>query len=72
MSGMFITFWLIGQKMYGLHLGVEVREITDQPLFFLALVAVVCGTQMFLAGFLGEMIHLNAKKDDYLIKKEIG
>lgn len=72
MSGMFITLWLIGQKMYGLHLGIEVREITDQPLFFLALVAVICGTQMFLAGFLGEMIHLNAKKDDYLIKKEIG
>lgn len=71
LSGMFITLWLIGEKMYCLHYKIANREITDQPLFFLALVALICGTQMFLAGFLGEMIHLNARKNNYLIKKEI-
>lgn len=71
MSGVFITIWLLCEKMYGLHYDLKVREITDQPLFFLALVAVVCGTQMFLAGFLGEMIHLNARKGSYLLRDEI-
>jgi len=46
------------------------REIIEQPLFFLALVAIVIGVQLFLAGFLGELIiQQQASKKEYLISE---
>ncbi len=52
---------------------MPVREITDQPLFFLALVALIVGVQLFLAGFVGEMITMNSpKKIDYIVEEETG
>jgi hypothetical protein len=60
LTGFFITLWLIGVKIYHLHYHLPVREITVQPLFYIALVAVIVGSQMFLAGFLGEMITINS------------
>ena len=41
--------------------------VTDRPLFYLSLVAVVIGAQMFLAGFIGEMITTNSHTADYVI-----
>jgi len=73
LSGFFITLWLIGMKIYQLRNLLPVREITDQPLFYIALVAVILGAQMFLAGFLGEMITLNSDKTSrYLIMDKKG
>ena len=47
------------------------RDVVDQPLFFLALVALIVGMQLFLAGFIAEMmIQVNAKKSDYLISEK--
>ncbi len=44
--------------------------ITRRPLFYLSLVAVIIGVQMFLAGFLGELMTTNAHHaDDYLISE---
>ena len=49
------------------------RDITEQPLFYLALVAVVIGTQLFLTGFLAEMIATQSvSKRDYLVIDEVG
>lgn len=71
--GLGVTVWLIGEKLYKIERNIPVRDIVDQPLFFLALVAVVVGTQLFLAGFLAEMIiQVNPKKNDYLIAETIG
>lgn len=71
--GLTITFWLIGEKMYKIHHQLPARDIVAQPLFFLSLVAVVVGTQLFLAGFIGEMIiQVNPKKSDYLIRERLG
>lgn len=48
------------------------REITEQPLFYLALVAVIAGVQLFLAGFLAEMINSHTgRKHNYLITDSI-
>jgi hypothetical protein len=45
----------------------------DQPLFYIALVAVIVGVQLFLAGFLAEMYTLqNAKKEDYILIDKVG
>ena len=70
--GMLLTLWLTGEKIYlSLH-NLRARNVTDQPLFFLALVAVIVGVQLFLAGFLAEMVQLNGpKRNDYLVREVI-
>ena len=71
--GFAITAWLIGEKVYLVSKHTPARDITDQPLFFLALVAIITGTQLFLAGFLAEMItQVNPRKTDYLITEKVG
>ncbi|WP_299757782.1 glycosyltransferase family 2 protein [uncultured Pontibacter sp.] len=71
--GLGITVWLIMQKLFGLYSEGRVRDIVDQPLFFLALVAVILGVQLFLAGFLAEMIAMAAsKRNEYLIRDKVG
>lgn len=73
LAGLFIALWLIGQKLYNLHYGYPARDVTAQPLFFLALVAVVVGVQLFLAGFLAEMMVINGHREgEYLIKERAG
>jgi len=72
LSGFGITIWLALEKIQGLRKGIAVREITDQPLFFLALVALIIGVQLFLTGFLAEMMTSNnSGKSDYNISDEI-
>ena len=72
LSGFAITAFLIFEKIRGLQEGLKVREITDQPLFFLAIAAVIIGVQLFLTGFLAEMMTSNSsRKSDYNIDEEI-
>ena len=72
--GFGITITLIVQKLILLaNQSVDFRQVTDQPLFYLALLAMVVGTQLFLAGFLGEMISRNAHdRNHYVVEKELG
>jgi len=71
--GLGITVWLILQKLFILYANGHARDVVDQPLFFLALVAVILGVQLFLAGFLAEMISLGSrKKNEYLIRDRVG
>lgn len=71
--GMIMTLWIIGVKLY--HVWAHIpykREITEQPLFYLALVAIILGSQMFLAGFVAELVTRNApERNAYLIESEI-
>lgn len=67
------TAWIIGAKLYKQFHGLPVRAATDQPLFYLAMLAVVLGVQLFLAGFLGEMINRNSgDRNRYLIDRTVG
>ena len=72
--GMVITIFLIGEKIYKLHYQLKVRDVVDQPLFYLALVAIIIGVQLFLAGFLAEMHTLGniARDSNYLLLDKIG
>ncbi len=71
--GLCITLWLILQKVFRVYPDGRVRDVVDQPLFFLALVAVIVGVQLFLAGFLAEMISLgNRNENEYLIRDRVG
>ncbi len=74
LGGLLITMWIIGEKLYYFwYLGqVPPRDVVEQPLFFLALVALVIGVQLFLAGFLSEMITQNSTKQGYLLTDKIG
>jgi glycosyltransferase involved in cell wall biosynthesis len=71
--GFFLTMYVIGLKAYYLYsLQEQAPLVTDSPLFYLALVAMIIGTQLFLAGFLGELIaRSSADRNSYLIEKEI-
>lgn len=48
-------------------------NMTDRPLFYIGLISLVIGTQLFLAGFIGEMISRNsAERNTYLIEQKLG
>lgn len=64
-----IAFFLTVEKFIKSQPGMPPpRDVVDQPLFFLALTAAIIGTQLFLAGFLAEMISLaSPNRNDYVI-----
>jgi hypothetical protein len=66
------TIWVIAAKLYKQFNGLPLRPVTDQPLFFVAILAVILGVQLFLAGFLGELINRRSSdRNTYLIDKKI-
>jgi glycosyltransferase involved in cell wall biosynthesis len=72
LAGSLITFWVIGEKLYNIANNLKYRNVTDNPMFFLALVAIILGVQLFVAGFLGELLITNTDKTtQYQIKEEI-
>lgn len=72
--GFMVTAIIIGDKLVSVYSGEDLpRNITDQPLFYVALVTIIIGVQLFLAGFVGEMISRNAtERNVYGITKRIG
>ena len=72
LAGGIIAVWLIAAKLIYQANGLDFRPVTDQPLFYLALVAVLVGVMLFLAGFLGELVSRNsAGRNRYNIRKRI-
>ena len=71
--GFVMTIWIIVAKLVHQASGAYYRAVTDQPLFYLALVAVILGVMLFLAGFICEMISRNsADRNKYNVKDTIG
>ena len=59
-------------KLYAMYSGHPYILVTDSPYFYLALTTMILGTQLFLAGFLGELIARNStERNKYHIEKEI-
>ena len=72
LAGGAVALWIIGEKIYSIYKHLTVREVTEQPLFYLALVASIIGVQLFLAGFLAELISRNSSdRNFYQIDKKI-
>ncbi|MCH3994046.1 glycosyltransferase family 2 protein [Prevotella cerevisiae] len=69
----FIALIILGaDKLVALHYGIYGNLITESPYFFIALTTMVLGTQLFLAGFLGDLIsRQNERRNDYQIEEEI-
>lgn len=61
-----------GTKLYDMYSGHAYRLVTDSPYFFIALTTMVIGTQLFVAGFLGDMISRTSQdRNRYQIAKEV-
>lgn len=71
--GFLAIAWLGLQKLYYLqHHMYQFRLVTESPYFYIALTGMIIGTQLFIAGFLGELIHNNStKRHHYHIAKII-
>ena len=69
--GGIMTIWVIVEKLIQQSHGLDFRPVTEQPLFYLALVAVILGFQLFLTGFLGELVSRNSQeRNNYNIREE--
>ena len=72
LTGAILAIWVIAEKLIQQRNGLLYRPVTEQPLFYLALVAVILGFQLFLAGFICEMVSRNSsERNNYKIKEEI-
>ncbi|MBP3776718.1 MAG: glycosyltransferase family 2 protein [Prevotella sp.] len=70
--GFFAAFFLGAEKAWALYNHIPMRLVTDSPYFYIALTMMMIGTQLFLAGFLGDLISRNsAGRNDYQIEEEI-
>ena len=69
----FISVIIVGAtKLYHMHNGMAYRLVTDSPYFYLSLTAMIIGTQLFMAGFLGELIsRTSPERNNYQIEKII-
>ena len=66
------TVWVIVKKIVAQSNGLVWRGVTEQPLFYLALLAIIMGVQLFLAGFLAELINRRSSdRNNYLIDKKL-
>lgn len=60
-------------KLYNMHHGLPYILVTDSPYFYLSLTLMLLGSQLFLAGFIGELIVRNSdRRNEYEIEEEIG
>lgn len=67
--GAIITLWMIINKLF---ITTDARLIADRAEFYIALTSMILGTQLFLAGFIAELIGRNSTtRNSYLIEKEI-
>lgn len=61
-----------GMKLYNMYSGHNYTLVTDSPYFYLALTTMLLGTQLFLAGFIGELVVRNAPgRNHYEIDHEL-
>lgn len=72
LGGFVIAIWLIVEKLISIANASPYRNVTDQPLFFLALVAIILGTQLFLTGFIAELVSRSSSdRNSYQIERVI-
>lgn len=64
--------WIGGNKLLAIMNGETAKNIADQSVFYIALTTMIIGTQLFLAGFLGELITRNSsRRNEYSVKERL-
>ncbi|MCO5947741.1 glycosyltransferase family 2 protein [Mucilaginibacter flavidus] len=72
LAGTIITIWMIVDKLRAIAKGIHYRDVTTQPLFYIALVAVILGSQLFLTGFVAELVARSAhERNKYQVEEVI-
>jgi glycosyltransferase involved in cell wall biosynthesis len=72
LAGTIITIWIIAEKLSNLAHNIKPRQPTDNPLFYIALVAVILGSQLFLTGFVAELVSRSApERNKYQVEEVI-
>lgn len=72
MIGFIAAGWLGIEKLINLHRGIRMILIADSPYFYLSLTAMIIGTQLFVAGFVGELVSRNSsERNTYQVEEEI-
>ena len=72
LTGFIMTVWIIAAKLINQSAHLKYRAVTDQPLFYLAILTVLLGVMLFLAGFICEMISRNSnERNKYNIKDRL-
>lgn len=71
--GTIIALWIIIEKLYHITMHIRyTREVVDQPLFYISLVAIIVGFQLFLTGFIAELVSRNStERNVYQIEKTV-
>ncbi|MEZ2335266.1 glycosyltransferase family 2 protein [Mucilaginibacter sp. RCC_168] len=71
-AGLIIAIWLISEKLYNLAHNITVRQPTDNPWFYIAIVAIILGSQLFLTGFVAELVSRSSnERNNYQIEEII-
>ncbi|MFT3885195.1 MAG: glycosyltransferase family 2 protein [Flavobacteriales bacterium] len=71
--GTVATLWLLGSKLWHVFHQVRAPLVTDQPLFYISLTAMIIGVQLFLAGFVAELVARNSpERNNYRVKQVLG
>ncbi|MBK6397117.1 MAG: glycosyltransferase family 2 protein [Bacteroidetes bacterium] len=69
--GFIASVYLGASKLYSVYHNYAARLITDRPSFYIALTSMIIGTQLFLAGFIGELVSRSSpERNKYLIEKK--
>jgi glycosyltransferase involved in cell wall biosynthesis len=70
--GFVAAFWLGAEKLWALSQGIPMRLVTDSPFFYISLTMMLMGTQLFLTGFLGDLISRTSQgRNEYQVEKII-
>ncbi|MEB0260409.1 MULTISPECIES: glycosyltransferase family 2 protein [unclassified Mucilaginibacter] len=71
-AGIVITIWMLSEKLYLIAHKLPYRNVTENPLFYIALVAMILGSQLFLTGFVAELVSRNSHdRNNYQIEDTI-
>jgi hypothetical protein len=73
LAGLIIAIWMIADKLYDIAHHIKItRDITAQPLFYIALVAIILGSQLFLTGFVAELVaRSSTDRNNYQVEETI-
>ena len=72
LAGSICAIWIISEKLYAIAHNEHSRNVTDNPLFYIALTAIILGSQLFLTGFVAELVsRSNPERNQYQVEDAI-
>lgn len=71
--GMGVFAWIGGYKIWAITQNIPAKNIANMSMFYVALTAMIIGTQLFIGGFLAELIRgISPDRNKYIIEDKVG